>query len=163
MTEITSSRLKWFTISESVIMRVALCGVQFKFNFRIKRYNYFREKGESGKNFEWWNIRTLEKTPRRRLGNHKSNLVFLCSNYISSALHPCLRLSRKHFSRSFVRSSKKFPNMWTHKTVSNLHGLLQRSLSICMCEKFVRIFWLTIAILQAAEEKKKHTHKFQSL
>lgn len=39
--KVKSTRLKWFTISVAVIMRAVLCGVQFKFNFQIKRYNYF--------------------------------------------------------------------------------------------------------------------------
>lgn len=76
MTEITSARLKWFTIFESVIMRVALCGVQFKFNFRIKRYNYFQEKGRKWKEFRVVKHKNPRENPRRRLGNHKSNLVF---------------------------------------------------------------------------------------
>jgi hypothetical protein len=139
-----AARLKWFTISEAVIMRAVRCGVQFKFNFRIKRYNYSRERRR-------WRRKGKKEFPRvvkhknpqenpqswRRLGNHKSNLVFHARITIQVHFNNVLKSfycwncndEEMPETHELVKMSQTSP--WTA-------FFFQRSLSICMCEKFVR-------------------------
>lgn len=112
--KVKSARLKWFTVSYAVIMRAVLCGVQFEFNFQIKRFNYFPRRtttqdvdGESWRIFvEWWNLRTL-KTSWEIFLCFMLELQFDCTSII-------FKFSRENLQLLLELQEKKF-----HKNVSN--------------------------------------------